>query len=89
MQNGITRRISILTLNGRQVTGSVALNPTLPESWFVGGVGDYNSDGKPDLVVQNSSTHQLALLTVANLKILGSASIRPGPPEGWALVGPR
>jgi hypothetical protein len=52
-------------------------------------VGDYDGDGKPDLVVQNNITQRISLLTVVNMKITASKPISPGLEAGWKMVGPK
>lgn len=92
VHNPTTRQISILVMGGNQnltIQASVPLLPTLPPNWTVGGVGDYDGDGWPDILVQNTSTGQVAVLKVVNMQITGSYSISPIPLAGWTLVGPK
>jgi hypothetical protein len=65
------------------------LLPTLQPNWSVGAVGDYDGDGRPDLLVQNSAAGRISLMTVVNMKITQSLPVSPAPLPGWILAGPR
>ena len=50
-------------------------------------IGDFNSDGHPDYVLQNPCTHQTAIWYLNNNVYTGSA-YGPTLPAGWSLVEP-
>ena len=48
--------------------------------------GDFNRDGRPDLVVYNASTHATATYFTNNNVLTSSVS---GPTSGWLELGKR
>jgi hypothetical protein len=58
---------------------------TLPTGWQLVAVGDFNRDGRPDLVVYNASTHVTAIYFTNN-NVLTSSVSGPTLPAGWSSV---
>lgn len=56
-------------------------------NWEVVGAGDFNRDGKTDLVVQSLSTRQISILTMNRTVITGSIPVNPTLPANWKVVG--
>ena len=50
LQNANTHQTVIWYLNNNVLTRG-AFGPTLPSGWFLGAVGDFNGDGKPDYLL--------------------------------------
>jgi FG-GAP-like repeat len=65
---------------------SGASGPTLPGSWSLAGVADFNRDGKTDYLLFNASTHQSAIWYLSGVTHIGSA-FGPTLPSPWALTG--
>ena len=65
-------------MNGTTRVGGGSLGNPGP-SWHVMGVGDYNNDGRSDILFQNSSG-EVDIWSVNGTTVLSSASIaNPGP----------
>ena len=45
-------------MNGVTRTGSANLTPVADQTWKIVGTGDFNSDGKPDILWRNTATGQ-------------------------------
>lgn len=59
-QNQTTGQLIAWHMNGAAVVASQYLNPSsVPVEWKLRGSGDFNGDGKPDLVWQNTTTGQV------------------------------
>jgi WD40 repeat protein len=73
--------------NNTVITGGDYVSPPPFAGWKVVGVGDFNGDGKSDLVFQNRTTHQVVLWFMDGPVYLGGASLPYTPPAGWDVVG--
>ena len=61
---------------------------TIPASgWKVVGVGEFNGDGKSDLVFQNQTTNQVAIWYMNGAKYQGGVLLPFTPLAGWKAVG--
>ena len=92
-----TQQLAFWFLDGTTVTGDTlaVLNgaiATLPPTWLPVGTGDFNNDGRPDLVFLDVATQQLAFwfldgttVTGGTLAVLNGA-IATLPPT-WLPVG--
>jgi hypothetical protein len=78
-------------LNGTTRTADVSLVPGGPNPvWTLGTVGDYNSDGRPDLVWQHTTTGQLYAWYLNGVTMTSHASLTPGYVNpSWRLIGPK
>ena len=70
---------AIWYLNNNVLTS--VYGPTLPVSWTVVGVADFNGDGKPDYLLFNGSTRQTAIWHLNN-NVLSSGLYGPALPAG-------
>jgi hypothetical protein len=80
------------------MNGSVMVNGTFTTpngladtSWRVVAVGDYNADGRPDLVWRHQVTGQIAVWFMDNATLASGTFTNPAsfPDVNWKLVGPR
>jgi hypothetical protein len=88
-QNSQTGQIYIWEMNGTTIAsvGSVA---TLAPStgWVIQGVGDFNGDGKADILFQNSTSGEVYIWLMNGMTIIGQGT--PGteaPGSGWSIEG--
>lgn len=78
--------------SGNTVSSGAYASSTLPSGWVVAGVGDFNGDGKPDLVLNKTSTGDVAFWYMGGANgstVLGGSSLATTMPSGWVISGPR
>lgn len=74
--NGQTHGVAIWQMNGSQITsGSQIAVMNAAGGWHFADVGDFNGDGKSDLLFLNDATHGVAVWAMNGTKIMGSAVI--------------
>jgi hypothetical protein len=73
--------------NNATIPGGNFLNTTPPAGWKVAGVGDFNGDGKSDLVLQNQTTNQVAIWFMNGYLYQGGVLMPFTPPTGWTVAG--
>jgi hypothetical protein len=73
--------------NNATISGGNFLNTTPPAGWKVVGVGDFNGDGKSDLVFQNQATNQVAIWFMNGYLYQGGVLLPFTPPAGWTVAG--
>ena len=73
-------RISASNFNPDQVTD---------DAWKIVGIGDFNSDSKPDLVWQNQSNGQIGVWFMDGINRISATNFSPGQvtDTGWKIVG--
>ncbi|HEV2472065.1 MAG TPA: FG-GAP-like repeat-containing protein, partial [Chthonomonadales bacterium] len=90
-QNTSTGDLAYWLLNGAAVTGAGFLNPRNPGSlsWQLVGVGDFNGDGRPDLLFQNSGTGDLAYWLMDGSQRISYGLLAPSSSGSlaWRVVG--
>jgi len=73
--------------NNATIPGGNFVNTTPGTGWKVAGVGDFNGDGKSDLVFQNQTTNQVAIWFMNGYLYNGGVLLPFTPPAGWNVVG--
>ncbi len=74
-------------LNSTLITGADYIRPNPLPGWKVVGVGDFNGDGKSDLVFQNRTTNQIVIWFMDGPVYQGGARLPYTPPADWQVVG--
>ncbi len=69
------------------ITGGDTVHPTPDAGWKVVGIGDFNGDGKSDLVLQNQKTNQIAIWYMNGPYYQGGLVMSVTPLEGWQVKG--
>ena len=75
---------AIVYLSGSTVIG-VAPGPTIPPSWVVSGIDDFDGDGHPDFLLYNFNTRETAIDYLSN-NILVNAAMGPTLEFGWVFA---
>jgi len=88
---GSTTSVAIWHMNGvNQIDGQpIAGAPVIPSAWKVRAVGDFNMDGKPDLVWQNADAGNLAVWFLNDYTFIDGVSLSPSvvSDTNWQIVG--
>jgi hypothetical protein len=72
-------------MNGTVLSSTGNLGSVFPP-WSIAGVGDFNGDGKADILWRNSSTGQVEIWLMNGATALTHGS--PGAPDStWQIVG--
>ncbi|MCW3097807.1 MAG: Cell surface protein, partial [Chthonomonadaceae bacterium] len=90
LQSSISNQIALWYTGGTNlatITGGDFVNITPAAGWKVVGVGDFNGDGKSDLVFQNQTSNQIAIWFMNGANFAGGMLLPFTPPIGWTLVG--
>ena len=88
-RNPSTGQVAIWEMNGTQLqqgTGYLANNPGA--NWQITGTGDFNNDGKADILWRNTSTNEVAIWEMNGTTILPSSAIlATNPGANWQIAG--
>jgi hypothetical protein len=78
-------------MNGANLALSRSFTPsTVPAGWELGGSGDFNFDGKPDLIWHNLNTGQIVYWLMDGVLNYYSAGFLPGPVDPtWRIASIR
>src|SRR5262249_59431806 len=77
--------LSLSLMNGFQVTQAQVLGKFGPE-WQVVGVGDFNGDGKADILFRRASDGSLSLYLMNGFQVV-SAQVFGAVGNEWRIVG--
>jgi FG-GAP repeat len=70
------------------VIGGGAIANAPPPTWQVAAVGDYNGDGKADILWQNTSTGQMSVWEMNGTSVIGGGAIASIPTTWQATQNP-
>jgi hypothetical protein len=80
-------------MDGSVLTSGTFTSPSvLPDTrWHIAAVGDYNADGRPDIVWHNDFSGQTVVWFMDNATLIAGTFTNPSvfPDTNWKLVGPR
>jgi PKD repeat protein len=92
-QNPANGTVVVCFTNGLEPTSFQPIEPTplVDLGWKVSGVGDFDRDGKPDLIWQHESNGSVGVWFMDGLRARsGSEVVAPGAMDsGWRIVGPK
>jgi hypothetical protein len=74
-------------MNGAKEITSAYLPTASGQAWKIVGVGDFNGDGKPDILWRNTSTGQNLVWYMNGAKEITSAYLPTASGQAWTIVG--
>jgi VCBS repeat protein/FG-GAP repeat protein/fibronectin type III domain protein len=74
-------------MNGTTITGEGYLAMVADLNWQVAGVGDFNGDGKADILWRNRSTGENYIYLMNGTAIAGEGYLRPLADPNWQVAG--
>ncbi len=87
-RNSSTGQLAIWEMDGTALlagTGFISANPG--SSWQISGTGDFNNDGKADILWNNSFTNQVAIWEMDGTTLLpGTGFISATAPSSWKIA---
>ncbi|MEI2734889.1 MAG: FG-GAP-like repeat-containing protein [Rhodoblastus sp.] len=88
-RNNATGDTAISLMTGTPTNVSIASTTSIgvvPSPWIVAGIGDFNGDGKADILWRNTSTGDNVVFLMNGTSIL-SAAVVSNVPTGWTVAG--
>lgn len=82
-------RVAVWLMNGSKiVSAGSAIQGAKDEGWKAVGTGDFDGDGKADILWHNLKTDQVAVWLMNGTKLVSAGSaIQGAKNEGWKVVG--
>ena len=77
----------MLFMDGTRQIGVEALPAVTDTSWGIGGIGDFNGDGQPDVVWRHSFTGNNALWYMNRTQVIGRAALPAVADTSWVIEG--
>ena len=84
-QNTTSGDVAIWLMNGAQVTQAAGVGNVPPSVWSIVGIGDFNGDGKSDILWRDLSGN-LAIWFLNGAQVIGAAGIG-NVPTSWMVAG--
>jgi hypothetical protein len=72
-------------MDGATVTGTDYLLTVADPNWTIVGVGDFNSDGKPDILWRNTSSGQNYVSYMNGVTVTGADSLPTIADPNWRI----
>jgi hypothetical protein len=90
-RNKATGMLGVWMMNGTTMTQSLYLTPsTVDTNWEIAGVGDFNADGRPDILWRNKATGMLGVWMMNGTTMTQSLYLTPSTVDtNWKIVGPK
>jgi uncharacterized repeat protein (TIGR01451 family) len=87
-RNAATGQVTAWYMNNAAIAGTATLSPSRGSdlNWRLGGVGDFDSDGKPDLVWRNQATGANEVWLMNGLTRTSVVPILSVPDSAWQIV---
>ena len=63
------------------------MTPNPGPAWKAIGTGDFNKDGKSDILWQNANTGQVSIWEMNGNNLLGGGPVTPNPGTAWQAIG--
>jgi hypothetical protein len=76
-------------MNGATYSGYAELPQVADTNWQIVGTGDFNSDGKTDILWRNKSTGQNVVWFMNGATYSSYAELMQVPDTNWEIVGPK
>ena len=85
-QNTSSGQASIWEMNGNTLVGGGAVTPNPGPSWTEIGTGDFNHDGRSDILWQNANG-QASVWEMNGSSLIGGGPVTPSPGPAWKAIG--
>jgi hypothetical protein len=85
-------QVVVWHMDGSVLTGGTFTNPpAVPDTlWQVAAVGDYNADGRPDIVWRHQASGQIVAWLMNGSTLASGLFTQPNAlPLDWRIAGPR
>ena len=74
-------------MDGSTLVGGGPVTPNPGPNWTEIGTGDFNKDGKSDILWQNASTGQASVWEMDGTSLIGGGPVTPSPGPAWKAIG--
>src|SRR5205807_1043016 len=74
-------------MNGTAIAGEGSLRAVADQNWQIAGIGDFDGDGKADVLWRNSSTGENYVYLMNGTTIAGEGFLRTVADLNWKVVG--
>ena len=72
-------------MNGLNIAGADVVGPQVPNEWTISGTGDFNADGRGDILWRNDNG-QASVWLMNGLNVASADVVGPQVPNEWMLT---